>query len=74
MTTLYGAEFLGRIQEMGTVEPGKTADLVLLDGNPLVSVQNLHKISGVVLRGRYFSSRELSALQEKVAANAAKKP
>ena len=38
MTTLNGAEFIGRQSSMGAVEAGKTADLVVLDGNPIEDV------------------------------------
>ncbi len=55
MTTLNGAEFLGRLDDMGTVEVGKNADLVLLDANPIESVQNLHKINAVIRAGSYHS-------------------
>lgn len=74
MTTLYGAQFLGRENELGTVERGKNADLVLLHGNPLSSVQNLHRIAGVVIAGRYLGADELSRMQENVAADAATRP
>jgi hypothetical protein len=51
--TLDAAEFLGRTSTLGTVEPGKQADLVLLDANPVESVQHLHGLAGVVRAGRY---------------------
>ncbi len=44
MTARNGAEFLKRESTMGTVDEGKDANLVLLDGNPLESAQNLHTI------------------------------
>ena len=46
--TLDAAEFLGRTSTLGTVEPGKRADLVLLNANPVESVQHLHGLAGVV--------------------------
>jgi imidazolonepropionase-like amidohydrolase len=46
------ARYLGKLQEMGTLETGKVADLVLLDANPLDDIRNTRKISLVVLRGR----------------------
>jgi len=46
------ARYLGKLQEMGTIEPGKLADLVLLDANPLDDIRNTRKISLVVLRGQ----------------------
>jgi len=46
------ARFLGQFADMGTIEPGKLADLVLLDANPLEDIRNTRKIRLVVLRGR----------------------
>lgn len=67
MTTCNGAEFLGRATRMGAVAPGYDADLVLLDGNPLESVQNLHGVAGVVRAGTYFSRAALDGLKKKTA-------
>ena len=63
MTTLNGAEFLGRTSTMGRVAPGVNADLVLLDADPIQSVQNLHRIGGVVRAGFYYSNADLEALK-----------
>lgn len=68
-TTLNGAEFLHREADMGTVEPGKNADLVLLDANPLADAANLSKIAGVMLKGRYLD-RDALARMKAAAANA----
>jgi len=40
---------------MGTIEPGKLADMVLLYANPLDDIRNTRKISVVVLRGRLLN-------------------
>jgi len=63
MTTLNPAEFLGRTATMGSIEVGENADIVLLDGNPVESVQNLHNLSGVVRAGFYYSQADLDALR-----------
>ncbi|MDB5579226.1 MAG: hypothetical protein JWR80_4402 [Bradyrhizobium sp.] len=70
MTTLNAAKFLGREDVMGSVAAGKDADLVLLDGNPISSVSNLHRIAGVVRFGKFYSRADLDALLEKVASRA----
>ena len=63
MATLNGAKFLGREANMGTVEPGKDANLVLLDANPIASAQNLHAIYGVIRDGVYYSQSDIQKLK-----------
>ena len=67
MTTLNAAQYLERTANMGTVEPGRNADLALLDANPLDSVANLGRIAAVVRAGFYHSKTQLDALRERVA-------
>jgi hypothetical protein len=67
MTTLNGAEFLGRESSMGSVEQGKDANLVLLDANPIASVQNLHRIHAVVRGGTYYSGEDLNDMKKRTA-------
>ncbi len=65
--TVNPARYFGTLNQMGTIEAGKAADLVLLDANPLVNIHNTEKIRGVVMRGRYFSRAELDGMLDKVA-------
>jgi imidazolonepropionase-like amidohydrolase len=69
--TLNPAKFLGRSSQLGTVEKGKLADLVLLDANPLEDIGNTRKIRAVVLAGHYFSRADLDQMLDGVAAAAA---
>ena len=51
--TIEPARFLGMTDSLGTVQPGKLADLVLLDADPLADIRNTTRIAGVVANGRY---------------------
>ena len=64
----YTREVLGKDGSFGTVAAGQRADLVLLDANPFEDVRNLHRRSGVMVRGRWLSSDELAAGLNAIAA------
>jgi imidazolonepropionase-like amidohydrolase len=51
MATRNGAVFLGRERDLGTIEEGKIADLVLLDANPADNIDNAKKIHAVIKAG-----------------------
>jgi hypothetical protein len=55
------ARFFGREKEVGTVDIGKIADLVLVDADPLKDVGNFAKQTGVLVRGRWLTRAELLA-------------
>jgi imidazolonepropionase-like amidohydrolase len=65
--TIAPARFMDREKDLGTIEPGKFADMVLLEANPLDDINHTRKIAAVVLDGRYFSK---GALQELLASAA----
>jgi imidazolonepropionase-like amidohydrolase len=50
---------MGLDGDSGTVEAGKRADLVLVNGNPLANISDLRKVSRVVTGGRMYKSAEL---------------
>jgi hypothetical protein len=70
MATLNPAKFLGRTAEMGTIEPGKSADLVLLGSDPLSDIRNTTQIKAVWLKGKYYDKAALTAMLENAKAAA----
>jgi imidazolonepropionase-like amidohydrolase len=60
--TLNPAMYFDDVANSGTVAAGKRADLVLLDANPLETIGNLRKISGVMAAGRWLPREELDRM------------
>lgn len=58
--TLYGAECLGLQQDLGSLEPGKLADLVVLNKSPLENIRNSTDILYVVKNGEVFEGTTLN--------------
>ena len=50
--TVNGAQWLGKQNDFGTIEAGKRANLILVDGDPLKDVKELRRISAVIKNGR----------------------
>ena len=61
------AAFFGREAEFGTVEVGKRADLILVEGNPLEDIRNVHRQAGVMVRGRWLSKDEIQQRLDEIA-------
>lgn len=57
--TLAGAEYLGLDRDLGSLEPGKLADLVILDQNPLENLRHSESVHQVMLNGRLYDSMTL---------------
>ncbi|HLB01161.1 MAG TPA: amidohydrolase family protein [Bacteroidota bacterium] len=52
--TFLGAKFLGVLDHTGTVEPGKDADLLVLDADPLADITNTRSIDMVIRQGKIY--------------------
>jgi len=66
--TIDAASALGLERELGTIEAGKAADLVLLNGNPLQDVSQISRIAAVVVAGRLFDRPALDRMRRDVSA------
>lgn len=66
--TINPARYLDATDSLGTVAPGKLADLVVLDANPLEDIANTQRIHAVVADGRLLARDDLRGLREEVLA------
>ncbi len=72
--TLNPAQFFGMAGQLGAIEEGKLADMVLLSANPMEDIANTEKIAGVFVNGRYFSHSQIEKLLRGVEAAARGRP
>jgi imidazolonepropionase-like amidohydrolase len=61
------ARYFGASETFGTVAPGKRADLILLEANPLMDLANLRRLAGVMVRGQWFSKADIEARLDGIA-------
>ena len=54
MATRHNAEYLRMGSELGTITPGKLADIIVVDGNPLISMRDLRHVVAVVKDGKVY--------------------
>lgn len=66
------AEFLHVTQDYGSIEPGKVADLVLLDADPLISIHNTTRLWAIVRKGHLIDSGSLRLMLERRQADVAR--
>jgi imidazolonepropionase-like amidohydrolase len=60
--TLDGARYLGLDRELGSIEVGKLADLVVLDKNPLDDIRGTEAVSRVMLNGRLYEAATMTEI------------
>jgi len=57
--TIVPARAMRLDRESGTIEPGKRADLILVDGNPIENISDIRSVSRVVANGRLYDCKKL---------------
>jgi len=60
--TIHGAEYIGMESEIGSIEKGKLADLLILDKNPLEDIRNSEEIAQVMINGRLYDARTMNEI------------
>jgi len=60
--TMNGAAYLGMDKEIGSLEPGKLADLIVLDQNPLEDIRNSDQIKYVMVNGRLYDANSMNEI------------
>jgi imidazolonepropionase-like amidohydrolase len=60
--TMNGAEYIGMGDQIGSLEKGKLADLIVLDKNPLDNIRNTENIKYVMLNGRLFDAETMNQI------------
>jgi imidazolonepropionase-like amidohydrolase/Tol biopolymer transport system component len=60
--TLDGARYIGLDRDLGSIEPGKLADLLVLDANPLENIRNSESIRYTMINGRLLDAHTLDEL------------
>jgi len=66
--TIFGAVSIGLDRDLGSLEPGKLADLIVLDANPLDEIRNVLKVRQVMRNGQLFDSETLDEVWPRAAA------
>ena len=57
IATSNGAEALGILDDVGTIEAGKQADMIILNANPIINIRNIGAIEGVIEDGQFFNHK-----------------
>ncbi|MCI4668484.1 MAG: amidohydrolase family protein [Bacteroidia bacterium] len=60
--TIRGAKYIGMEEEIGSIKAGKIADLIVIDGNPLVNIRETENVVYTMINGRLFDSSTMNEI------------
>jgi imidazolonepropionase-like amidohydrolase len=59
IATRNGADALGILNKVGTIEPGKEADMIVLTANPVTNISNTKKIEAIINEGKFVDREKI---------------
>jgi len=60
--TINGAEYLGMSHQLGSIKPGKLADIIVLENNPLEDIKNSESVVYTMVNGRLYDSATMNEI------------
>jgi adenine deaminase len=60
--TIHGARYLGMDEHLGTIEPGKLADIIVMSKDPLADIRNTESVRFTMVNGRLFDADTLDEI------------
>ncbi len=60
--TIHGAEYIGMGDDLGSIEVGKLADIIVLDSDPTKNIQNINSVIYTVINGRMYETETMNEM------------
>jgi len=60
--TIRGAKYIGMEDKIGTIETGKLADVIIIDGNPLENIQDTEHVTHTIMNGRIYDTATMNEI------------